>query len=91
MSCIIWNIHIEGNFTRTDETILEYLETQGVIHGMRKSKLDCAKIVQDIRKEFHDIIWVSASIEGTRLLIQVKENTDTMRSRKSIREIPVLI
>lgn len=81
MSCIIWNIHIEGNFTRTDETILEYLETQGVIHGMRKSKLDCAKIVRDIRKEFHDIIWVSASIEGTRLLIQVKENTDTMKEQ----------
>ena len=82
MSCIIWNIHIEGNFTRTDETILEYLETQGVIHGMRKSKLDCAKIVRDIRKEFHDIIWVSASIEGTRLLIQVKENTDTMKEQE---------
>lgn len=78
MSCFIWNIHIEGNFTRTDETILEYLESQNVKHGMRKSKLDCAKIVRDIRKEFHDIIWVSASIEGTRLLIQVKENTDTM-------------
>ena len=86
MSCIIWNIHIEGNFTRTDETILEYLETQGVIHGMRKSKLDCAKIVRDIRKEFHDIIWVSASIEGTRLLIQVKENTDTMKEQEVNKE-----
>lgn len=82
MSCIIWNIHIEGNFTRTDETILEYLETQGVKHGMRKSKLDCAQIVRDIRKEFPDIIWVSASIEGTRLLIQVKENTDTMKEQE---------
>lgn len=86
MSCIIWNIHIEGNFTRTDETILEYLETQGVIHGMRKSKLDCAKIVRDIRKEFPDIIWVSASIEGTRLLIQVKENTDTMKEQEVDKE-----
>lgn len=43
---------------------------------MRRSDIDCDRIVKDIRKGFDDIIWVSASIEGTRLIIQIKENED---------------
>ena len=45
---------------------------------MPKSDVDCARIVKDIRKEYDDIIWVSASIRGTRLIIQVKENEDSL-------------
>lgn len=78
MSLFIWNIHIDGNYSRTDETILQFLESTHVQHGMKKSKVDCERIVKDIRKEFNDIIWVSASIQGTRLMIQVKENSDTV-------------
>lgn len=76
MSLFVWNIHIDGNSKRTDEVLLEFLENKGIKHGMRKSGIDCERIVKDIRKEYDDIIWVSAYIEGTRLMIQVKENTD---------------
>ncbi len=47
-------------------------------NGMPVSEVDCARIVKDIRKEYNDIIWVSASIKGTRLIIQVKENEDSL-------------
>lgn len=77
MSLFVWNIHIEGNFTRTDEVILEFLESKHIEHGMLKKKVNCERIVKDIRKEFDDIVWVSAYVTGTRLMIQVKENTDT--------------
>lgn len=73
----IWDIHLEGNLSITDDVLLEYLETQNVSHGMTKVKVDCEQIAKDIRKNFNDIIWVSASIQGTRLFIHVKENTDT--------------
>ena len=63
--------------------ILEYLERTSVRHGMKKSDIDCAQIAKDIRKHFNDIKWVSASIEGTRLIIQVKENTDTIKEEVS--------
>lgn len=86
MSSFVWNIHIEGNYTRTDETILEYLETTKVRHGMRKSKIQCARIVKDLRKHFDDIIWASASVEGTRLIIRVKENTDTITEKTVSKE-----
>lgn len=74
----IWNIDISGNQSHTDETILEFLEQENISHGMKKSRVDCGEIVKDIRKQFNDIIWVSASISGTRLLIQVKENEDSL-------------
>lgn len=76
MSLFIWNIDIEGNVSRTDETLLSYLKTEHVHHGMPKKEVDCEQIVRDIRKKYNDIIWVSASVEGSRLLIQVKENED---------------
>ena len=78
MSRYIWNIDISGNQTYTDETLLRFLKSKNVEDGMTKSDVDCARIVKDIRKEYDGIIWVSASIKGTKLLIQIKENTDTI-------------
>ena len=78
-SCFIWDIHFEGNEKWTDETLLEFLEKQDISPYMKKSKIDCAQIVRDIRKEYDDIVWVSASIDGSRLKIQVKENEDTFQ------------
>lgn len=88
MSLFIWNIDIDGNFSRTDETILEFLETRNVSHGMRKNQVRCERIVKDIRKEYDDIVWVSASVKGSRLLIKVKENTDTFTEKQSQEELP---
>ena len=76
MSLFVWNIHIDGNLSRTDETMLEFLESEGIYHGMLKSKVDCDQIVRDIRKEYDNVIWASAYVTGTRLMIRVKENTD---------------
>lgn len=77
LTFFIWNIDFQGNQRITDEVLLEYLETKQITHGMAKHRLNCEQIVKDIRKNFDDIIWVSASIDGTRLFIHVKENTDT--------------
>ena len=46
---------------------------------MLKSRVDCQGIVKAIRKEYNDIVWVSASIDGSRLEIRIKENEDTFR------------
>lgn len=78
-SCFIWDIHFEGNKTRTNEVLLDYLASRDVSPHMRKSEVDCEQIVRDIRKQYDDIVWVSASIDGTRLRIQIKENEDTIR------------
>ncbi len=78
MSLFIWNIHIEGNYSRTTNVILDYLESEHIVHGMRKSQVDCKEIQSMIRIQFPDIIWVSAEIRGTRLLIRIRENMDSL-------------
>ena len=77
MTFFIWNIDLEGNQTITDNVLMEYLKSEKIYHGMSKKKVDCEQISKDIRKTFHEIIWVSASLDGTRLFIHVKENADT--------------
>ena len=77
MTFFIWNIDLEGNQTITDNVLMEYLESEHIYHGMAKRDVNCEQIVKDIRKTFDEIIWVSVSLDGTRLFIHVKENADT--------------
>lgn len=76
-SLFIWDIHFEGNGRYPDTTLAEFLESEGVAPAMLRSRVDCPGIVKAIRKEYNDIVWVSASIDGSRLKIQIKENEDT--------------
>ena len=76
-SLFILDIHFEGNVRYPDTTLAEFLESEGVAPAMLRSRVDCPGIVKAIRKEYNDIVWVSASIDGSRLKIQVKENEDT--------------
>lgn len=82
MTFFIWNIDLEGNQTITDDVLIEYLEAEKIYHGMAKRDVDCEQIAKDIRKNFNEIIWVSASVDGTRLFIHVKENEDTFVESK---------
>lgn len=79
LSRFIWNIDIKGNQTITDEVLIEYLETESVYHGMKRNEVNCEKIDTNIRKNFDEIIWVSTSLDGCNIIIQVKENTDTFQ------------
>lgn len=78
-SMMIWDIHFVGNEKWTDETLMKFLNTIEVAPAMPKSKVDCFEIVREIRQEYQDIVWVSASIDGSRLKIQIKENDDTFQ------------
>ena len=83
-SLFIWDIHFEGNERYPDTTLAEFLETEGVAPAMLRSRVDCPGIVKAIRKEYNDIVWVSASIDGSRLKIQVKENEDTFPQEEKL-------
>lgn len=82
LSGFIWDIHIEGNQMQTDDVIFDFLNEQEIVHGTRKSTIDCKALAADIRKAFDNFIWVSVKIQGTRLLIDVKENTDLTLDEK---------
>ncbi len=76
LSLFIWDIHIEGNYSYTEQVLLDYLSTEQVVHGMKRSQVDCDRIEKLLRNQYDDIIWVSASVSGTRLIIQIQENFD---------------
>lgn len=78
-SGFIWDIHFEGNETYTDEVLMEFLQRIDVYPAMPQKKVDCPQIVKEIREEYDDIVWVSVSIEGSRLFIHIKENDDTFQ------------
>lgn len=77
LSLFVWQIEFNGNHARTDQVLLEILEENQVIHGMWKSQVDCEEIEKLLRAKCDDIIWTSAKLVGTRLIIDIQENTDT--------------
>ena len=81
MSLFVWNIHIEGNRINTTPEILKFLEKQGISHGIPKKQVNCSSVASQIRERYPETAWVSAKIQGTRLIITVKEgNYQTIRS-----------
>lgn len=74
MSRFIWNITLDGNYHFTDDTLIHYLDTLDIRYGTAKSGINCDDLEESIRSTYPEIIWVSARISGTRLMIKVKEN-----------------
>lgn len=37
---------------------------------------------KEIRTQYDDVVWVSASLDGSRLKIQIKENEDSFEKEK---------
>lgn len=75
MSKFCWSIEFEGNQKYTNEVLMNFVKMQGYHHGMALSKIECEQLEKLIRSEYNDINWVSAMIDGTKLIIKVKENT----------------
>ena len=76
LSLFVWNIHFEGNVTQKTEELLICLEENGVGHGTLKSSIVCEEIERMLRDRYPNMLWVSAELRGTRIIIQIKENAD---------------
>ncbi len=70
----IWAIEIQGNFSITEDIMMDFLTEELVFTGMKKSGLDIEALEKNIRKEFYQITWTSVKLEGTKLTVQIKEN-----------------
>lgn len=85
----IWDIRFDGNSHYSDGALLELLNSDKVACGMRKNKIDCLHIAEYIRTQCPDIVWVSAKIDGTCLVVEVKENTEAeMEVTEEVTERP---
>ena len=75
LTLFIWRIDISGCVNRSEEEIMAVIASCDISYGMFKNKCDCEKIEEAIRNTYDDVLWVSASINGTGLFVQIKENT----------------
>ena len=73
LSLFVWQIDIDGNCKYTDALILQALAKMDVKTGCRKSEIDLPKIEEELRIMYNEITWVSASITGTKLQIELRE------------------
>lgn len=77
LSLFVWQIEINGNHARTTNVLLGFLEENEIVHGMPKRKINCEEIETMLRTKYNDIIWTSVKLRGTKLIIDIQENTDT--------------
>lgn len=70
----IWNIKIEGNYVLTEDVLMDYLAEQGIHAAMKKKQLQIEELEESLREEYDVITWTSVQVEGTTLLIYIKEN-----------------
>ncbi len=73
MSRFIWKVEIEGNSYYSTQTILDYLDENGIGYASLKSGINCKELQNMLRKKFPDMTWVSAKTEGTGLYLVIQE------------------
>ncbi len=74
MAGFIPAVEVEGNFFISTDMFQDFLVENGIRTGMNKKEVDIEKLEEAIRTKFDIVTWTSAKIEGTKLLIQVREN-----------------
>ncbi|MDD6440751.1 MAG: sporulation protein YqfD [bacterium] len=89
MSGFVWEIEIDGNIRCSDEEIRMFLKTMDISEGKRKKEISCDKIAEMMRENFDDVIWVSASVDGVELKIEVKENMDRIYEEEMEKSPPM--
>lgn len=82
MSGFIWAVEVDGNYYVSSDVFQDFLRENGIVPGMKKNAVDIERLEKAIRGEYDLITWTSAKIEGTRLLIQIKENDLTGRTEQ---------
>ncbi len=75
-SLFIWNISIAGEDDYTKEEILQALSDMDVTYGSYKKEIDTVELERLLREHFSELAWISCSIRGTSLYIDVKETLD---------------
>ncbi len=80
MSYFLWDISFEGNSRYSDEVLRAFLREQGYHHGMLLDDIVCDRIEKLVRNEYNEITWVSARIDGTSLVVHIKENDGVLQS-----------
>ena len=82
----IWSFEIRGNKQVTDEMLEHFLSRHNIQIGCNSKHIPIEKLETELREEFDCITWTSIKIEGTQLVIDIKENDLTPTKEKEYSE-----
>ena len=71
---LLWNIHIQGNESISEESILLFLEEHHVKKGILLKEVDTELLEKEMRKTFSSITWISVYLDGNSLTLTLKES-----------------
>ena len=84
----VWRITLNGNVRQTSPILYNWLQENGIYYGMRKSEVDCERLSAALRNAFPDFSWVSATLHGTQLSIQVREGSFSEETEPKKADVP---
>ncbi len=73
LSLFVWEVKVTGEDKLVADSLLKVIEEQYVPLGTIKSKVDCSKLEESLRKEFDEISWISCELKGTSLTVYLEE------------------
>lgn len=73
LSTRIWGITCYGQQYHTKESLLRFLEQNGVYGGVASDAISCSDLEVLIRQGYQDIGWVSVEKRGSKLFIRLQE------------------
>ncbi len=73
-SYFVWDIECSGNYQITDDVLMSFLKEKNIKAGMLQGRLDIEDLEKEIRRNFQQVTWTSARLDGTKLIIDIKEN-----------------
>ena len=75
MSDYIWAVEYVGNVMISDDELTDFMKQEQIYYGMKKETLDCEETEKKLRQQFGCITWTSIYFQGTKLYVEIKENT----------------
>ena len=79
---MLLHIRLEGNYSISEDVFKDFLKEQGVCVGMWKKDIPLEELEKEIRKEFDLVTWTSGKLDGTVLIISMKENEKLVPAEK---------
>lgn len=83
LSLFVWDIKVTGEDKLVADSIQKRIEEQYIPAGTLKSKIDCTKLEQWLRKDFDEISWISCELKGTGLTVYLEEGMKPKTQEKN--------
>lgn len=71
----IWAVEYIGNSMISDDELTDFLREENIYYGMKKENLNCDEKEKRLREKFQNVTWTSIYFQGTKLFVELKENT----------------